>query len=230
MEAFNCIKTRRSIRKYLQKAVEFDKVCLILDAAAKAPSSGNLQDYRFIVITDKNKIRLIADHCSEQYWISEAPLLIIVCSDIERTESYYGLRGQRLYSIQNAAAAIQNILLSAHALGLGACWIGSFDEGFLSSEFGIPEKVRPQAIIPIGYSAENPEEKDKCQLNSIVYFNAYGNKIKNLNALLHEYNKEIERYIKQADPVVDNTIDKIKHKTKHFIKKAKESMNRKKSQ
>lgn len=230
METLNCINTRRSIRKFSSKAVEFDKLCLILDAASKAPTSGNLQDFRFIVVTDKDKLRKIADHCTEQYWIAQAPLLIVVCSDSERTESYYGLRGQRLYSIQNASAAIQNILLSVHAMGLGACWVGSFDESFLSGELSIPDKIRPQALIPIGYSAEEPETKEKCELNTMVFFNTYGSKIKNLNALLHEYNKEIERYIKKADPIVDNAVEKFRHKAKHFINKTKESLKKKKSQ
>lgn len=130
MDVFKCIQTRRSVRNYSQKKVEFDKLTLILEAATKAPTSGNLQDYRFIIVNDKQKIRNLATHCNEQYWIAKAPVAIIVCADTEKTELYYGLRGQRLYATQNSAAAVQNILLAAHAQGLGACWIGAFNEEF----------------------------------------------------------------------------------------------------
>ena len=154
MENHHVIKTireRRSARKFQNKKISFDKIALLVEAGSKAPSAGNLQDYRFIIVDDKEKIKVLAEHCNEQHWIATAPQLIVVCSDTARTEAYYGLRGQRLYSTQSAAAATQNILLMAKALGLGACWIGSFNEDFVSDEFGIPEKVRPQAIIAIGY-------------------------------------------------------------------------------
>lgn len=226
MDTLNCIMNRRSIRSYINKSVEFDKIALILKAGSKAPSAGNLQDYRFIVITDKLVIKGLADHCTDQFWVAQAPVLIIVCADSERSESYYGLRGQRLYSIQNSSAAIQNMLLAAHNMDLGACWIGSFDESYLSDTLGIPETVRPQAIITIGYANGEPIEREEVALDTLVYFNKYGNKIENVNLLLREYNKEIEKITKRADPVVDDAMQKLKHHAKKFYGKAKENIEK----
>lgn len=228
MDVFECIKTRRSIRKYLQKPVEFDKLTLILEAASKAPSSGNLQDYRFIVVTDKEAINGIAKHCTEQYWISQAPLLIVVCADFEKNKAYYGLRGERLYAVQNAAAATQNLLLAAHGLGLSSCWVGSFDEGYVSDTLGVPENVRPQAILTLGYADEEPREREEEPIETFVYFNSYGNKIENLNMLLREYNKEIEKILKKAEPKVEGAAAKIKGHAKSLFEKAKKSVERKK--
>ena len=226
MDTLNCIFDRRSTRSYLSKPVEFDKLALILKAGSKAPSAGNLQDYKFVVVTDKSLIREIADHCTDQFWIAQAPALIVVCADSERTEAYYGLRGQRLYAIQNSAAAIQNMLLAAHNMGLGACWIGSFDESYLIDELKIPETVRPQAILTIGHPHGEPVEKEEEPLDSMVYFNKYGNPIENMNILLREYNKEIEKVVKRADPVVEDAFQKIKKHANEFLSGAKKNIQK----
>jgi len=229
MDGLNCIFNRRSIRKYLKKPVEFDKIAVILKAASKAPSAGNLQDYRFIVLTDKGVIRHVADHCTEQYWIAQAPVIIVVCADTDRTEAYYGLRGQRLYSIQNAAAAMQNMLLAAYDLGLGSCWIGSFEEEYLSDALSIPDNIRPQGIITLGYADGDPIEREEVDLNTMVYFNKCGNPIENMNALLREYNKEIEKIVTLPEPIVDNAFERLKETVKKTYHKAKNNLKNKNS-
>ena len=210
MDVFECIQSRRSVRNYSSRKVEFDKLVLILEAACKAPSSGNLQDYRFVIVNDKDKIRALADHCNEQFWIASAPVLLIVCADTERTELYYGLRGQRLYATQNSAAAVQNILLAAHALGLGACWVGAFNEEFISDEFGISGKVRPQAIITLGYQEGELDPKSENDMEAMVFFNRYGSKIENMNVLLREYSKEIDKALARGDKSVDKGLSSFK--------------------
>lgn len=228
MDAANCILSRRSIKKYLNKPLEFDKLTMILEAGCKAPSSGNLQDFRFIVVTDRDKIESIANHCSQQYWIADAGALIVVLTDTELAEAYYGLRGQRLYSIQNAAAAIENMLLMAHALGLGACWIGAFDETYIMDFLGISDGIRPQAIISIGYPAGEPEKKTTNPLASMVYFNMYGESIKNVNAMMNEYNKEIEKVLKSTNKKSEDIFKKLKEHTKKFMETAKEELKKSK--
>ncbi len=228
MDLFNCIHTRRSIRNYSKRKVDFDKLTLILEAATKAPSSGNLQDYRFIIVNDKNKIRTLAEHCNEQYWIATAPLAIIVCVDTEKTESYYGIRGQRLYSTQNASAATQNILLAAHALGLGACWVGAFNEEFVSDEFGISGKIRPQAIITLGYTEGEPDPKTENDLETMIFFNSYGAKIENMNLLLREYSKELDKYMASGDKEVNKGLKTFKGKLKKIFDQVKEKFENKK--
>jgi nitroreductase len=231
MDIFECIQTRRSVRNYSKKNVDFDKLTLILEAACKAPTSGNLQDYRFILVNNKNKIRTLAEHCNEQYWIATAPVIIIVCADTEKTEAYYGLRGQRLYATQNSAAAIQNMLLAAHALGLGACWIGAFNEEFISDEFNIPEKVRPQGIITIGYREGQLDPKTENDLESMIFFNSYGSKIENMNLLLREYSKELDKVFTKGDREINKGMKTFKGKLKELFTQTKnkfESNNKKK--
>ena len=157
MEVFECINTRRSIRNYLDIPVEWDKVGTILEAGRLAPNSGNIQDYNFIVVQDEEKRKTIAEASLRQHWMSKAPVYIVVCADLKKSERFYGVRGNRLYSIQNCAAAIENMLLTANSLGLGACWVGAFDENVVSRVLGIPDYARPQAIITIGYSDEKPK-------------------------------------------------------------------------
>ncbi|MCF7871925.1 nitroreductase family protein [Candidatus Woesearchaeota archaeon] len=229
MDVLHAIMNRRSIRSYLRKPVEFDKLTMLLKAGSMAPSAGNLQSYRFIVITDKKVIKGVADHCTEQFWIGMAPILIVVVADVERTESYYGLRGQRLYAVQDCAAAIQNILLAAHDMGLGACWVGSFDEGYIADKLGIPEGKRPQAVITVGYAADSPLDKESCELDSLVSFNKFGVPVENMNLLVREYNKEIEKIVKLSDPAVDDVFKKLSESTKKIVSGAKSVLNKAKN-
>ena len=128
MEALECIYTRRSIRKYLSQHVEWEKVGNILEAGRVAPSAGNLQNWRFIVVMDRGKREKIAELCLGQHWMSSAPVHIIICSQPGTCKRFYGTRGEKLYCIQNCAAVAENMLLAAHAQGLGGCWVSAFDE------------------------------------------------------------------------------------------------------
>ena len=174
MDVFECIRTRRSVRKYLIKQIEWDKVGQILDAGRMAPSSGNLQNWQFLVVIDELKKKQIAEASARQYWMANASVLMIVCEKPEITEKYYGIRGTRLYSIQNCAAAIENMLLMAHALGLATCWVGAFDEEKVKRVCSIPDRARPQAIISIGYADEKPEMPPKLTLENVTFLNRYG--------------------------------------------------------
>ncbi len=178
MDVLDCIKTRRSIRKYLDVPVEFDKLTNIVDAARFAPSSGNVQNWKFIVVFDKGKRKKLAEACLQQFWMEQAPVHIIVCGEPEKARRFYGIRGERLYTIQNCATAIQNILLTAHSLGLGACWVGAFDEDMIKRDFGIPDNVRPQAIITIGYADEDPPAPPKYKIEFMFFFQSWRARIK----------------------------------------------------
>jgi len=187
MDALECIKKRRSIRKFLDKPVEWDKVGKILDAGRYAPSSGNLQDWYFIVVDDKEKRKKLAEASSRQYWMADAPIHIVVCNIVHYAKMYYGLRGERLYSIQNCAAAVENMLLAATALGLGSCWVGAFDENKVCEILQIPDRARPQAIVVIGYAAEQPPEPSRKSLENVTFLNRYGEnagRIKDINYTL----------------------------------------------
>jgi|FLOH01.1.fsa_nt_gi nitroreductase len=195
MDVIDAIKTRRTIRKFTEQPIEFDKLANIIEAGIHAPSAGNMQNWRFILLTDEGAIKSLYRHCMKQEVIYNAQAAIIVCGVMDKAERLYGLRGKRLYTVQNCASATQNMLLAAHAQDLGACWIGAFDEDQVSNMFGIPENARPQAIIAIGYPDEKPIV-DRKALTSVVYFNKYGLKIKDLHLLLKDFSVEWDKQIK----------------------------------
>ncbi|MFH1641324.1 MAG: nitroreductase family protein [Nanoarchaeota archaeon] len=168
MDTLECIQQRRSIRKYKDKAVEWDNVVKILEAGRMAPSSGNIQNWRFLVVKAIANRKKIVDACFEQEWIEEAPVLIVVTGNSAQGEEMYGTRGERLYTIQNVAAAIENMLLAATSLGLGSCWVGAFEEQKIRTLLKLPETIMPHAIVTIGYADEKPLLPQKKKLEWIT--------------------------------------------------------------
>ena len=173
MDVIEAVKTRRSIRKYLDKPLVWDDVYKIIEAGNNAPSAGNLQNWKFIVILDQSKRDAIAEACLQQYWMSTAPVHIIICAEPDKGERYYGVRGERLYSIQNCAAAAENMILTAHSLGLGTCWVGAFDEDMLKKVTGIPAEVRPQIVLTVGYPDEKPAKPIRHPVTNNLYVNKW---------------------------------------------------------
>jgi len=168
LDVFEAIKTRRSIRAFTREEVSDREIETILDAARWAPSAGNIQPWIFIVVKNPETKRRLSRAALDQFFIAEAPVVIVVCADQERSGMGYGTRGISLYCIQDTAAATQNLLLATHALGLGACWVGAFDEEEVKLILRIPEGVRPVAIVPIGHPAEKPRMISKRSLSEIV--------------------------------------------------------------
>lgn len=154
-ECLEAIKNRRSIRKFKEKKVSESDIQTLLHVAHMAPSAGNLQAREFITVSSEEGRRDLASAALDQEFVREAPVVIVVCANTTRSESRYMARGT-LYAIQDATASVMNILLAAHSLGLGTCWVGAFDERGVVSLLNLPEHVRPIALIPIGYPDEAP--------------------------------------------------------------------------
>ncbi|MCL1857625.1 MAG: nitroreductase family protein [Oscillospiraceae bacterium] len=148
-------KSRRSIRGFKEKDVSKEQLMKLIDAAQSAPSGGNCQPWHFYVIKNKKLQSEIKEKSCGQDWILTAPAFIVVCSESRRSEKNYGERGRDLYSVQDTAAAIQNILLCAKSMGLGTCWCGAFNEEKLKEVLNLPEAFRPVGLIPVGYPAND---------------------------------------------------------------------------
>jgi nitroreductase len=176
MDALDCILTRRSIRKYKDKPLPWELVVKVFDAGRLAPSSGNLQNWRFIIVREESIRKKIAEASLEQIWMETAPVHIVIIAMPEKAQRFYGVRGERLYTIQNCAAAAENMLLAAHALGLGACWVSAFDEDLMRSVLGLPEHAIPQAIITLGYADEQPEPPQKDRMFSKFFLDKWNAK------------------------------------------------------
>jgi nitroreductase len=155
MDLFDVIARRRSVRQFMpDRAVGDDQLKRILEAATMAPSAGNAQCWKFIVVHNKKLKKTLATEAGHQLFIDQAPLILVVCADLEKAGEKYGARGRSTYALQETAAAIENMLLAAEALGLGACWIGSFDETKAAEILDLPKHLRPVAIVPVGTPAE----------------------------------------------------------------------------
>ena len=175
-------------------------------------SSGDLQNWKLLVILEPELKTKIAETTYDQFGISMAGVLIIVCAEPEKAERYFGVRGERLYTIQNCAAAIQNMLLEAHSLGLGAGWVGAFNEEETKEICGIPANVRPQAIIAVGYSKENPNVPPKYPLETVVYFNKWKNKMMDPDKYNRNYSAILARKAGSAKQIFDELKKNIANK------------------
>ncbi len=219
MEVFHCIQKRRSIRKYLDKPVEWDKVVDILEAGRHAPSAGNLQNWKFIMCADADKKLEVAHASVDQLWISHAAVLIVICAEPKHAESLYGKRAEHLYNIQNCAAAAENMLLAATALGLGSCWVGAFDEEKVKDIFMMPPEVRVQAIITIGYADEEPDCPDKVDLEHIVFFEKWKMRFYDFAQVTGEYGQKIRSAFDSTKDMISKWLGVLKNKTLEQSKK-----------
>ncbi len=216
MDVLEVIFTRRSVRRYRDIPVEWDKVGKILEAGRSAPSAGNLQGWKFVVITDPAKIKLLAEAALQQYWMASAKVHIIVVAQFEKARRFYGIRGERLYAVQDCAAACQNMLLAAHFLGLGACWIGAFDEDSVKRTLGVPEEARPQAIITLGYPDEEPPVPTKYKLEQVVMVERWkmGQQIKDIALTMGYPSLKVAKYVDKTKEFLGRVHDKIAKKEK----------------
>lgn len=155
MDVLTAIKGRRSIRGFLGKEIPHEAIEALKDAIIWAPSAGNLQSRRFYFIYNKDVKKRLVDAALHQTFIAQAPLVVVTCADL-LIGRYYGKRGEELYCLQDVAASIQNMMLEAHSLGLGSCWVGAFHEGEVARVLNLPENLRPVAIVPVGYPAHTP--------------------------------------------------------------------------
>ncbi|MFH0978245.1 MAG: nitroreductase family protein [Candidatus Woesearchaeota archaeon] len=208
MDVLECIHTRRSVRKFTEAPVEWEKVGICIEAAIQAPSSGNLQSWKFVVVTDAEKRKQIGEASLQQHWIAVAPVHVVVCAEPEKVEQYYGIRGERLYSVQNCAAAIENFLLAAHAQGLSSCWIGAFEEEMLKRILDIPDYIRPQAILPLGYAAEVAKKTPRAPLYDKVYPNSWGAHTADINHVFGYHSAKVQKAIQTGKDFVDGKYNK----------------------
>ena len=155
MDFWQALETRRSVRAFdRERDVPPETVTRLLEAAIRAPSAGNMQPWHFYVVRNEETKKALAQAALQQWFISDAPVVVVVCADPERSASRYGNRGRHLYYLQDTAAATQNLLLTVVASGLGACWVGAFDEEAAARALNLDPRLRPVAIVPIGYPAE----------------------------------------------------------------------------
>jgi len=162
------ILERRCCRKFKDEQVPRATVGRLIDAARWAPSAGNIQPWQFYVIYNERKKQALATAALNQRFVSEAPVVIVVCVQPEMSTARYRERGRNLYVIQDSAAAVQNILLAAEGYGLAACWVGAFDDALVSEALELSGGIIPAAIIPVGYAAQENQPPARRPVEEIV--------------------------------------------------------------
>jgi nitroreductase len=158
MDVLQAIHTRRSIRKFADHPVPEDLVRKLLAAAMQAPSARNQQPWQFVVIDDRATLAKIPSFMPNAAMVAHAPLAIVVCGDLrlEKSEGYW---------VVDCSAAVENMLLAAHALGLGAVWCGVYPrqprmEG-LRRLLGLPEQTMAHSLVVLGYRGEEVLPEDR---------------------------------------------------------------------
>lgn len=158
MDIFEAIHTRRSVRSFEPAPVAEEHIRTLLEAAMAAPSAGNAQPWEFVVVTDRALLDAVPAIHPYAAMCRQAPLAILVCGDTGR-EKYPG------FWVQDCAAAVQNLLLAARGLGLGAVWTGIHpvaerEEAFRRM-FGLPASVVPLALVPVGHTTQPQGRKER---------------------------------------------------------------------
>ena len=159
-EKLNFIHGRRSIRQYTPETVDEQTIRSLLEAGMSAPSARACDPWRILVVTDRAKLDKLAEILPYGKMLRMAPLAFVVCGDLNQANS------QSLsYLLQDCSAAIENILLAAHALGLGAVWLGIHPREDrvtgVKQLFGMPEEIIPVGAISLGHPAETKEARTR---------------------------------------------------------------------
>ena len=168
-DALDVIMTRASVRSYTDKPISTDKVEKMLKAAMAAPTARNQQPWAFVVVDSREILDELAETLPHAKMAAQAPLAIVACGDL--TKSLSGIAQE--YWVQDVSAAIENLLLAAHAMELGAVWTGVYPiperVNDVVQVLSLPEHIIPLAVIPIGYPAGEVQPKDKWKPENVKY-------------------------------------------------------------
>ena len=164
------ILKRRSVRSYLNKEVEEEKLREVLEAGRLAPSACNIQPWKFVVVRNEETRKKMVRACANQKFVGEAPVLVVGCI----TQKGYLMGGWYDSNILDLGIALDHMTLQAAHLGLGTCWIGAFNEDEVRSILDIPKSVRVGAILTLGYPKNgNVFEKDRKSFDEVVSFEKF---------------------------------------------------------
>ena len=173
MEVFEAIQKRKSVRSYEPTPIPSEKLKKVLEAARLAPSAGNVQPWRFIVVLDPQKRRKIARGCRYGRFLEESPVIVVGCGDQKASPRWHAI---------DTCIAMENLVLAAPGEGLGTCWIGAFNEKAIREMLKIPGHLKVVALLALGNSREKLDISAKLahlirprkKLERIAYLEAFG--------------------------------------------------------
>ncbi|HYA87972.1 MAG TPA: nitroreductase family protein [Nitrospirota bacterium] len=167
MNILDVIVNRRSIRDFTDQDIPQDLIDGLIESIRWAPSAGNMQSRKFYFVFNQDIKMKLAKAALNQNFIAKAPLVVVACLD-RRISVRYADRGVNLYSIQDVSASIMNMMLTAHAMGLGTVWVGAFNEFDVFEILDLPHNYRPISIIPVGFPAKIPLPTSRFAREEIV--------------------------------------------------------------
>lgn len=168
MDVMDVIKARKSVRAFLGKPIEDEKLVTVLEAARLAPSAANLQEWRFVIVREPATRKKLAAVAGGQAFVAEAPVVIVACAETDGQVMRWG--GPPCYQI-DVAIALDHMSLAAVDLGLGCCWIGLFDDKKVKEILHIPAEIRVMVLMLLGYPSDpSVNEKIRLSLDRIVKY------------------------------------------------------------
>lgn len=165
MQVNKLISERRSIRNYLSKEVEKEKIDLVLEAGRLAPSARNRQKWKFYVVQKSETREKLREVCRNQKQITEAPVALVICAVDEYTMGC-GISAD----VVDCSIALSFMMLQAEGMGLGTCWLGAFDQAGVKGLLNIPENETIIAVTPLGYPNEKPAPRPRKDLAEISVY------------------------------------------------------------
>ena len=165
MDVFETIRTRRSIRKYKLDSIPIGKLRIVLEAARLAPSAGNRQPWRFVIVQNADRKKTLAKIANNQMFLADAAAIIVAAGDPEISKRWYN---------KDVMIAVEHMVLAAAALGYGTCWIGALDEEEVKRLLKIPKEMSVIALLAIGIPDETPPSRSRKKNSEIFFEEEYG--------------------------------------------------------
>ena len=173
MNVLDAIKTRRSVRKYKPVSIPDEDLKKILEAAQLAPSAGNKQPWKFVVVRDEDLKKQLAEKARKQLWIGDAAVVVAAIAMDKKDPTIYERWAER-----DVMTAVEHMVLAAWELGYGTCWIGAFEEKDVKETLNIPEEMTVINLLPIGVPDQSPEPRGRKPFEDLFFENRYGKSLK----------------------------------------------------
>ena len=173
MEFYEVVRTRRSVRGYVDRDVPPDVFARVLDAARLAPSANNKQPWHLVVVREAARRAQLATLCADQTFVREAPVVVVFAGT--RYVDPYGWIGENMFLV-DVTIAVDHFTLAARAEGLGTCWVGAFDKAGVAKFCGLPQGIEPIMVVPLGYPVSKSafrETSSRKSLDSLMHEETY---------------------------------------------------------
>lgn len=209
MNVFETVSNLKNVvKEFDTRPVDEKSVGLMLYMASNMNSAGNLQPWEFIVVRDDDQKKKLAVAALRQKTVVDAPVDIVVCANMDREHLRFDKRGT-LYGVQDTAAAVGLMMVIANALDLGAVWVRAFDEEEVKVILGLPDELRPVAILAVGYPASTTEES-RTPFEHVTWADKYGKKFE--LAMTTKRGREEEHIIKPLGMMLEDVVKSLEKK------------------